>query len=65
MAKQAQTMEELLKQQRAARNALKTKITAENYSKLMTALKKLNPGKKDAEIIALYEAQAAEIQTEA
>lgn len=59
-AKQPQTMAELLKKQKEERKAMEQMIVNQNYAKLMAALKAINPGLKDEQIIELYEAQAAE-----
>ncbi len=55
------TMEDLQKQYKEKRKELQIK----NYNKLIAALKVLNPGKKDNEIIDLYVAQAKAKKEEA
>ena len=52
------TLAELQKKHREERKALQNKILAQNYHKLMTALKTLNPDMKDDEIIERYVADA-------
>ena len=60
--KEVDPMKELLKKQKADRLALQQQITLDNYAKIMTALKTINPGKDEKEIIKLYQAQAKELE---
>ena len=54
MAKQKLSIEDLDKDYLAKRKELQV----QNYAQLMAALKVLNPGKTDSEIIKIYEDQA-------
>jgi len=56
--KELSPLEQLKKKHREEVKALTLKLTVENYNKLMTALKTINPGKTEDEIIAIYEAEA-------
>ena len=56
--KELSPLEQLMKKHREEVKALTLKLTVENYNKLMTALKTINPGKTEDEIIAIYEAEA-------
>ena len=53
-AKQVVTLEDLEKDYQATRKELQAKT----YVQLMAALKVLNPGKTDSQIVAIYEEQA-------
>ena len=56
--KELSPLDQLKKKHREEVKALTLKLTVENYNKLMTALKTINPGKTEDEIIAIYEAEA-------